>query len=757
MKKRFVDDTMNPARCPALSVWSWLLLFLGCTTALDVWSDVVTLKSIDFSSASNGNLRFEMIFDGPIGNPRMFQTENPSRVAVDFPGVRNGLAQKTIPVRLRGAESIQVLEGGGRTRVVLNLAAMAPYNGTVSGNRFILLVQTGVDAVGQTQRAMPRSVYGDAVGSSRPAPGYTTMRPPGTRVDMIDFRRGERGEGRVIIAMSNAQSVVDVRTEGQKIVVNLPGTSLAPQVARKYDVLDFATPVKSIEAVADGGSASRLIITPVSQDYEYSSFQTDRLLTVELRPLTKPELDQSKKARGFQFTGERLSLNFQDIPVRSVLQILADFTNLNIVASDSVQGNLTLRLNEVPWDQALDLVLKSKGLGKRQEGNIIRVAPTDEINRIEREELEAQKVVEDLEPLRTEIIQIKYTRAEDIKKVLVGTTERTSSAPGSVPPPLSDGPFPTPAAGDDVSQSIVSGRGNVTVDARTNQLIVKDTPKNLERIRDLIRQLDKPVRQVLIESRIVIANNDFLRELGARLGLNRQVPGQPQTQRGYLVPTEGVLPVNATQGATYGDALVDLSAAAAAASGGYAGFTLLKAGDYLLDLELSAAQRNRRSETLSNPRVITADQTKATIKQGVQIPYQITQASSAGGGLPVQNISFKEAVLELNVTPHITPDENILMDLVVKKDTVGQILYQNSAPSIDTREVQTTAQVGNGETVVLGGVYETDSENAIDKVPFFGDLPGVGYFFRRDFVKDNKKELLIFITPKLLRESVAGR
>jgi type IV pilus assembly protein PilQ len=465
------------------------------------------------------------------------------------------------------------------------------------------------------------------------------------------------------------------------------------------------------------------------------------------------------KKKNFAYSGEKLTLNFQDIPVRSVLQILADFTNLNIVASDTVQGNVTLRLNDVPWDQALELVLKSKGLGKRQEGNIIRVAPLEEINKQEKEELEAQKVVEDLEPLRTEIIQINYTTAEDIKKVLVGTTERTSQSM-SMPATIGGATASTAVSTLDVSQSVLSGRGNVTVDPRTNQLIVKDTPRNLERVRDLVRQLDKPIRQVLIESRIVIARNDFLRDLGSRLQVNRLVKARGADSFTDLGSTsDGVIfqqPAFGGEKSTNADALVDLAAsgAATAATGGASalGFTLIKAGDYLLDLELSAAQREGRSETVSNPRLITSDQTKAIIKQGVEIPYQTTVV--AGGG-SAANITFKQAVLELNVTPHITPDDQVLMELLIKKDEKGE--QTAIGPAIDKREIETKAQVANGETVVLGGVYEGVNRNNTDKVPFFGDLPGIGYMFRRNSVEDTKRELLVFITPKILKQDLAFR
>lgn len=768
----------RPERTVSPQLRALLIVLIGLLLASGARADWVTLKSIDFGIAEGGNLRFEMTFDGPITQPRMFQTDRPPRIAIDFPGVRNGLAQKNIPVKLRGAESIQVVEAGGRTRAVLNLAGMVPYSGSIKGNRFVLIAQTGASAPIGASSGIPRPI---PVGSGRPArPAVqpvdipTARRGPpaplasggaiAPRVETIDFRRGENGEGRVIVSLTDARSVVDVRTEGQRIVVQLPGVALGPRVARKYDVLDFGTPVRTIEAQTDERAGSRLVITPTSQAYDYSSYQSEGLLTVELRPLTRAELEQARQDKALKYSGERLSLNFQDIPVRSVLQILADFTNVNIVASDSVQGNLTLRLNEVPWDQALDVVMQLKGLAKRQDGNIIRVGPVDEISDFEERQLKARKQVEALEPLKTELIQINYAKASDILQVLVGkysasaeSQEQVSSggtmAGGATEYSTATAEQVQSKAGTD--EAILTRRGSATIDPRSNILIVKDIARSIERVRELVRQLDKPVRQVLIESRIVIAQNTFLRELGAKLGLNRQIPGMPQTAQGYLVPTEGVLPVNATQGATYGDALVDLGAAAAAASGGSVGFTLLKAGDYLLDLELSAAQRNGRSETLSNPRVITADSSKATIKQGVQIPIQITQQGT-GGGIPVQNVTFKDAVLELNVTPHITPDDNILMDLLIKKDQPGQ-RAPNGNQEIDTREVQTTAKVANGETIVLGGVYEDETINNIDKVPFFGDLPGIGFFFRRDLVDNKKKELLFFITPKMLDQTLGSR
>lgn len=741
----------------------WLAWVLAAAVwpAAQTLAASTTLKSVDFTSLPGDNLQLVFALSGPATQPKVFHTDNPARIALDLLGVGNGLEKKPISINVGGAQTLQAVESAGRTRVVINLASMVPYTSRVDGSNIILTLQNGGGSpVATAPKARPNGRYTARPAEPMPvAENYDSYGGSGRRVENVDFRRGERGEGRLLVTLSDPKAVSDIREEGRRVIVKLRDTELPRQLMRRMDVLDFATPVQFVESRVEG-SDTLLVVTPVSEEYDYSSYQSGRVLTVELRPLTRAEKEEVKK-KSFAYSGEKLTLNFQDIPVRSVLQILADFTNLNIIASDTVQGNVTLRLQDVPWDQALDLVLKAKGLGKRQEGNIIRVAPIKEINDQEKDELEAAKVVEELEPLRTEIIQVSYTTAEDLKKVLIGTTERSSTGQTGTDVAISNKGVGG-AATVDITQSILSGRGNVTVDARTNQLIVKDTPRNLERIRDLVRQLDKPVRQVLIESRIVIANNDFTRELGSRLSLNRagfversrgktfnQVDPNPVTGQ---LESRGFREVYGDRTAQSYDALVDLASAAAAASGGAFGLTLLKAGDYLLDLELSAAQIDGRGEIVSNPRLITSDQTKAVIKQGVQIPYQTTVV--AGGG-QAANIQFKNAVLELNVTPHITPDDNIRMNLMIRKDAPGQ--QTTSGPAIDTREIETTAQVGNGETVVLGGVFEGTQTYDTNKVPFFGDLPGIGFMFRRDRNVDTKKELLIFITPKILSQSLAAR
>lgn len=716
--RRFVIRYVGSGRVPPC----WIAgIFALC------WGGValaggVALQSVDFTALPSENFQLRLGFDGPVPEPRSFTTEHPARIALDLAGVRSDLDKKPIPVHQAGVETVQAIAAGGRTRVILNLATAVPYTTRVAGRFLYVTLQSGK--------------AGSRADDSASAPVVVTERPVvgGPQVESIDFRRGEKGEGRLLVALSDPNSLINLREEGRSVVADLPGTSLPGRLARRLEVIDFATPVKWVEAMPVGRGA-RLLITPVSDEYDYSSYQSGKLLTVELRPLSRAEKEEAKKRR-LVFAGERLSLNFQDIPVRNVLQILADFTNLNIVASDSVQGSVTLRLNEVPWDEALDLVLKAKGLGKRQEANsnVIRVAPLDEINRSERDELEALKVVEDLEPLRTEIIQINYTKADDIKKVIMGTTEKAEKAI-TRPEALTGGPGVTSTEAYDVTQSILSSRGNVTTDPRTNQLIVQDTPRNLERIRDLVRQLDKPVRQVMIESRVVIANVDFLRELGAKLDF------RPKN----LTAAERLNPTG-----SMADLGVDLAKLTTLSPYGTAQY-VVSMGDYLLDLELSAAQKEGRGEIVANPRVLTADQSKAKIMQGVELPYQITQQGT-GGGIPVQNVAFKPAVLELDVTPHITPDDHILMDLMVKKDDKGE-LAPNGNFAIEKREIDTVAQVANGETVVLGGVYEGTRRNNTDKVPFFGDLPGIGFMFRRNAVEDRKKELLIFITPKIVKQT----
>lgn len=724
-----------------------LLMLVGFLLASTVAQSMTRLQSIDYSQLPGDRLEFVLRLDGPAATPRDFQTENPDRIVLDFPGIGNALDKRALAVQRAGVRSVQAIEAGGRTRVVFNLDRRQPYSVRADGNRVLLTFQPyqGARSAAPTTRAnyTPPSTAGGSRYTPSATPRESTLATT-QELGNVDFRRGDSGEGRLLVTLGNPKSLVDIRREGRKVIVRLPDAVLPPRLSRRLDVIDFATPVHYIEATTEAGGA-RIVVTPVNDRFEFSSYQSGGLLAVEFRPLPEHRRDVDGR-KPVVYSGNKLTLNFQDISVRSVLQILADFTNVNIVASDTVDGNVTLRLQDVPWDQALDLVLKSKGLGKRQEGNIIRVAPLEELNKQEQEELEANQIVEELEPLRTEIIQVNYTKAEELKKILVGASERSNRSVTDTNP-ISGQRTTAQTTSVDMGQSLLSARGNVTTDPRTNQLIINDTSRNLERIRTVISELDKPVRQVLVESRIVIATNDFTRELGARLSLNRAT----SVNRQSLGNTDYANVPPPDQSGVSGNALVDLASTAAAASGGYFGVTFLKVGEYLLDLELSAAQIDSRTEIIATPKVVTTDGAEAYILQGEQIPY------SQNNALGASNTQFKDAVLELKVTPHITADENILMDLSVKKDAPGARTYANGNVGIDKREILTTAQVSNGETMVLGGVFEGDDANRTDKVPFLGDLPGVGFMFRRNYVKQNKKELLIFITPKVIGSALVQR
>ncbi len=690
--------------------WGFCIAWLVWSLAAVATESV--LQNIEFSTLPGDKLQLRFVFEGNAVAPKVFHTDNPARIVLDFPGTRSGLERKSVTINTGVVTQVNVVESGGRTRVVVNLVASAPYDVKVDQRQ--VLVKVG--------GAVPVSRTRTAVGV------------PVQQIEKVDFRRGPRGEGRILIFLRRPNTMVDLREEGGKVVATVLHARLPARLQKKLDVTDFATPVKEISLYQDGNNV-RVTVTPATADYDYLSYQSDRLLTIEFRPLTRAQ--KEKRAKKFPYTGERLSLNFQDIPVRSVLQILADFTGINIIAADTVKGNVTLRLNNVPWDQALDLILKAKGLGKRKEGNVIWVAPLDEIIKLEKKELEHVQFREQKEPLRTEIIQLNYASAAEVMKVLKGMqqqTSRTSQGSGGVPQYATN----FDQVGDAGSQgaiaggSILSPRGQVNIDERTNILIVKDTPSNLEAIRRLVARLDRPVRQVLIESRVVIADDTFSRELGVKLNAAKRsgAPGQTQSIIG------GVM------GDDFG--IVDLPAAIGPGAGGGLGIALFKVNDFLMRLELSALQAENRGEVLSMPRVVTQDQTKASIEQGIEIPF----ATVSQNGTQTQ---FKKAVLRLEVTPHITPDDNVVMNLRITKDARGEETI--AGPAINKREINTTVQVENGETVVLGGIYERERRKVVNKMPFFGDLPVFGFLFRKDSKDDKKNELLIFITPKVIKKA----
>ncbi|MEW8048398.1 MAG: type IV pilus secretin PilQ, partial [Candidatus Thiodiazotropha sp.] len=595
-----------------------LLLTLWCAP-LVAYAEA-SLKSIEFSALPGDRVQISLGLSAPVDDPVSFTTENPARISLDFTGVSNDLGYKTKVIGVGPAHSVTALQAGNRTRVVINLTSLVGYNTKVQGSDVLVTLDVSNKGIGSgTVTKAPSSVMSSSGGASE-------IRTEGYGISNIDFRRGEAGEGRVMVTLTNPSTPVDVREEGGKIVVEAFKTEIDASLVQSLDVMDFATPITKVETKPVGENV-RIEISPTGE-YDYLAYQANEVFTVELRSLTRQEKEALQKER-LIFTGERLSLNFQDIEVRAVLQLLADFTGLNLVTSDTVGGRITLRLKNVPWDQALDIILKSKGLTKRQIDNVIMVAPTEEVAAREQLELESQQKIEELAPLRSDFIQVNYAKAEDLAALLKAEENR-----------------------------LLSERGNVTVDVRTNTLLVQDTVAKLEDIRRLLQRLDIPVRQVLIESRIVIANNDFAKDLGVRFGANFDGSfGDNFTLTagalpGHIDNTFGIAPgieIN-SDGDNQEGLMVNLPVTAP--SGGL-NFLVGKVGTYLLQLELTAMQTEGRGELVSSPRVITSDQTQATIKQGVEIPYQ--EATSSGA----TKIAFKEALLKLDVTPHITPDDRV--------------------------------------------------------------------------------------------------
>jgi type IV pilus assembly protein PilQ len=676
------------------------------------------LEKVEASSLPGDQVEVRMQLSDPAAQPLAFTVDNPARISFDLPGTSIAMASRRVDVKKGVLDTINTAEANGRTRVVLNVDRLVPYETRVDGNTIVVTL-----AAAPTARAEP---------SSSPALSQTTARSSnaaGSRnVTKVDFRRGTDGSGRVVVELTDPRANVDLRQEGGRIVVNFNGAGIADSLLRRLDVVDFATPVSSIDTLRVG-DGTRLVIAATG-DYEQIAYQTDNFYTIEVKPVVKlpAGLELTK-----EYKGERLTLNFQDIETRAVLQLLADTSGQNMVISDTVRGNVTLRLQNVPWDQALDIVMRTKGLDMRQEGNVILVAPAAEIAAREKELLAARKEVLELSPLRTEYLQVNYAKATDLAALIKKGTDN----------------------------SLLSERGSVAIDERTNTLLLQDTSERLADIRRLVSTLDIPVRQVLIEARIVIVSDDFSRQLGVRFGSTVAfdhggsdgggiVGGNNFVKESDDFIVSRATPDNrGTPGFVQPDPtdryMVNLPVANPA---GRLALTLLDS-DYLLDLELSAAQAEGRGEIISSPRVITANQKEASIEQGTEIPYQ--QSSSSGA----TTTQFKKAVLSLKVTPQITPDNRVILDLIVSKDSVGELVSSATGgfvPSIDKREITTRVMVNDGQTVVLGGILETERRDADRKVPFLGDVPVLGRLFKTTTTTNNKDELLIFVTPKILRE-----
>jgi type IV pilus assembly protein PilQ len=652
--------------------------------------------------------------DEPANPPAGFTVSNPPRVALDFAGTINGLGRNSQDVGQGDLRSINVVQVGDRSRMVLNLKNTVTYDTRIEGKSVIVTLSPSTAGSGATPNS---STTFAATGA---ADGRTALRD-------IDFRRGPDGSGRVIIELGSAGTGVDIRQQGQTLVVDFQKTSLPENLRRRLDVGDFATPVQTINTFTQGDNV-RMVIEPKGL-WEHNAYQTDTQFVVEVKPVKE---DPNKLVQGSRggYTGEKLSLNFQNIEVRSVLQVIADFTNLNIITSDTVSGNLTLRLKDVPWDQALDIILQTRGLDMRKNGNVIWIAPRDELATKEKLELEQRSQISDLEPTRTESFQLNYNKALDIQTML-----------------------------RDPRQSLLSKRGSVAIDLRTNQVFVQDTPTRLDEMRRLIAKIDIPVRQVLIEARIVEATDTFSKNLGARIGFN-QAPGTTSIG-GTAVKSDAGGSLAATGFGT-GQIVTqpDFFANSLSFNGAANGINGVNAGQFALtlgnksmsrfiNLELSALEADGKGKIISSPRVMTADQIEATIEQGVELPYQ--QATSSGA----TSVSFRKANLSLKVKPQITPEGNIIMEVAVNKDSVGQVTTAGFA--INTNAVHTQVLVENGGTVVIGGIYTRTESDSLTKVPFFGDLPLFGNLFKTTSRSDAKTELLIFITPRVVSDRLNVR
>lgn len=763
-------------------ILSWTLLLATALLAVPAFADT-QLQDVQATKLAGDRVQIALTLSGaPSTTPLSFTVNQPARIALDLADTRLGLKSHKIDVQQGMVNSIVTAEASGRSRVVINLTSLVPYTTKVEGNTVYVIVganagdasvanadvsgfgpqQTGPAAPAAPSAAVaavPVPVPTPAVTKpSAPAPKAAAPQPaqmaaapvvqagPG-QISAMDFRRSADGGGQIVVTLPNPGIVGNVHDQNGNLEVDFAGAKLPDELVRRMDVTDFATPVQYVDA-QNTATGSQIVIHSTGQ-FEKLAYQSDNTFSVELKPLTPSAIAQQAAKK--QYGGQKISLNFQSIDIRAVLQILADASGKNIVVSDAVNGNITLRLQDVPWDQALDIILHTKGLATREYGNVMMVGTAAEISSQETAEASAQQSLQQVVPLQSAYIQVNYAKASDLMTLVKGSGEN----------------------------SMLSKRGSISVDNRTNTLLVQDTGDNITSIRGMVARLDIAVRQVLIESRVVIANNDFTRDLGARLGYT----GTRNTSSG-LITTSGTLAGTDSQVSQFITDTNTLNTAIAAGCGqggtstpcplgpgftvpalanrlnvnlpaapsaGSLAFSILR-GSSIIDLELSALQSEGQGEVVSSPRVLTADQKLAHIEQGVEIPYQ--QASSSGA----TTTSFKNAVLSLDVTPQITPDQRIIMDLEVHDDQVGQNVQSatgGTVPSIDTRDLKTQVLVGNGDTVVLGGIYETTQNVTSTKVPLLGDLPLLGWLFRNQQTQNNKDELLIFVTPKIVDNSVA--
>ena len=709
-----------------------LASFASLASAQNVIEDVAVAKG----AAGRTTLTFSLK-DPLAGAPSVFAIATPPRLVLDFANTTStGKASNDVTDSV--LRSYNVVQAQGRTRVVLNLSKSQAYDVKADNRKLIVAL---FDAPGMA--AADSAPEAGRFSAAAKADGATF----GLRD--VDFRRGQAGEGRIIVDLSDANSGVDIKAQGKLLIVDFLRTQVPRNLERKLDVSDFGTPVQQIDTFAQG-SNTRMVIEPKGL-WEHSAYQTDNRLIIEVRPIIE---DPNKLTQGSRpgYKGEKLSLNFQDIAVRSVLQVIGDFTGLNIIVSDTVTGNVTLRLKDVPWDQALDLVMQARSLDMRKNGNVVWIAPKEELALKEKQELEAKAQVADIEPLRTEMFQLNYQKAEELRKILVPTSSGTGAGASST--------------------GVLSKRGSASVDARTNVLIVQDTPTKLDQVRALINRIDISVKQVLIEARVVIADDNFSRQLGARFGIgagissngrNIGITGTPLGDPNQAnVPGTGIVTgfspssyywrtkPDATTGRVTGEFInsvpynVNLPVSNPA---GTLAMTFLNLGNgNLVNLELSAAEASNRGKVISSPRVVTADNTKASISQGQE--FKLRVSGGVGGQSSVVTI---RAVLGLDVTPQVTPDGRIVLDVELTKDSIAG--FQDGSPIVNTRRVATKVIVNNGDTAVLGGIYEETVTDSVDKVPLLGDAPVIGNLFKRTNRGTVKQELLIFLTPRILSDA----
>ena len=706
------------------------------------WADN-SIDNVAVSRGTAGRTVIKMTLKEPLAAaPAGFSINNPPRIALDFPATANGTGKAVQDVGDQVLRSLNIVQAGTRTRVVLNLVRSQSFETQVTGKELLITLfdqptadRAGAPVISHFAEARPTAAAAAAAAAS---PGGQTLRD-------IDFRRGVGGEGRIVVELADSNTGIDIRQQGEQLIVDFVRTTLPRSLQRKLDVVDFATPVVSIDSFQQGANV-RMVVQPKGL-WEHSAYQAENRFILEVKPLIE---DPNKLTQGTRpgYKGDKLSLNFQNVEVRSVLQVIADFTGLNIITSDTVQGNLTLRLKDIPWDQALDIIMQTKGLDMRKNGSVVLIAPRDELATKEKLELEARQQIGELEPIQTELFQLNYKKAGELRDLLLGT----GTAGGT--------------AGGGARNVFLSKRGSASFDARTNTLIVQDTASRLDEIRRLIARIDITVRQVLIEARIVLADDKFGKQLGVRLGAlggyrvgNNNVgvgPFIPNANTSALGVTPNLSLVPSSQGGVnqYGSAGYPLNVnLPLATSAGNIALSILNLGSgNLVNLELQAMENNNVGKIVSNPRIVTADNQKAVIRQGKEIPY-----TTPGTGNSPATTSFKPAVLELSVTPQITPDNRIIMLLEIKKDAIGAEVPQaggGTVPAVDVNTITTQIVVNNGDTAVIGGIFEGETRKTVTKVPFLGDIPWIGGLFRTTSNTDNKTEMLIFITPRIVQDAI---